>query len=317
MERMSVLQKTISKPVICAGIGVHTGQKACLRILPAGLDHGIKFRRVDRLKTNEIFKDSRKAALRDIPAFARNVSAFTLGTTLSNASGDSVATVEHLMAACMGLGLDNLLIEIDGPEVPILDGSSSVFCDLLEAAGPVTQDGNRKVLRLLEAVEVKQGDKWARLSPTVSDALSLRVRIDFDDPVIGTQEAFFRLSSHTFDKDIAFARTFGFSKDIHALQANGFAQGGSLDNAILIDDGCIVNPEGLRSHDEFVKHKLLDALGDLALAGGFIAGYYEAEKPGHALNNALVRKLLDTPEAWRWEELGRQDRAEATNVLRV
>ena len=143
------------------------------------------------------------------------------------------------------------------------------------------------------------------------------MRIDFDDPVIGTQEAFFRLSSHTFDKDFAFARTFGFSKDIHALQANGFAQGGSLDNAILIDDGCIVNPEGLRSHDEFVKHKLLDALGDLALAGGFIAGYYEAEKPGHALNNALVRKLLDTPEAWRWEELGRQDRAEATNVLRV
>ncbi len=288
-----------------------------MRVLPAGLDHGIKFRRVDRLEGDKVSGGTGAAALRDIPATAHNVSAFRLGTTLSNTSGDSVATVEHLMAACIGMGLDNLLIEIDGPEVPILDGSSWVFCELLQTAGVVVQDGYRKVLRLLETVEVKDGDKWARLSPTVSDALSLRVRIDFDDRVIGTQEAFFRLSSHTFDSDIAFARTFGFSKDIHALQANGFAKGGSLDNAILIDDGCIVNPEGLRSPDEFVKHKLLDAVGDLALAGGYIAGYYEAEKPGHALNNALVRTLLDRPEAWRWEEIVRHDIAQTGSALHV
>ena len=315
MEQMFVLQKTISRPVVCAGIGVHTGRKSCLRVLPAGINHGIKFRRVDWLKDTEAYKDARKTASRDIPALARNVSAFRLGTTLSNASGDSVATIEHFMAACIGMGLDNLLIEIDGPEVPILDGSSRVFCDLLSAAGLTVQGASRKVLRLTETIEVKQDGKWARLSPTISDALSLRVRIDFEDRVIGTQEASFRLSSHTFDTDIAFARTFGFSKDIHALQANGFAQGGSLDNAILIDDGCVVNPEGLRAPDEFVKHKLLDAIGDLALAGGFIAGYYEAEKPGHALNNALVLKLLDTPGAWHWEELSQHGQTETACAM--
>lgn len=300
---MGNFQKTITRPVSCAGIGVHGGHKARLCIKPAGVGHGIKFRRVDRLKSANIKADSRDAAFRDIPACARKVSSLMLGTTISNQSGDTVATIEHLMAACMGMGVDNLLIEIDGPEVPIMDGSARVFCELFEAAGLVEQGQTRKVLRILEPVEVQKGQTRAKLSPTVSHALSLKARIDFDNAVIGVQEASVSLNAYTFDQDIAFARTFGFSKDVYELQANGYARGGSLENSILIDDEQVVNPEGLRCEDEFVKHKLLDAIGDLALAGGRIAGHYEAERPGHAINNALVLKLLDTPKAWRWEQL--------------
>lgn len=290
---MSYLQKTIARPVRCSGVGVHTGLKAQLCIRPASPDHGIRFRRVS----------NGKAIGQNIPACARHVSGLTLGTTLSNTQGDSVATVEHLMAACIGMGIDNLLIEIDGPEVPIMDGSAAVFCELLEAAGLIEQGAPRKVLRVLNTVEVRDGAKWARLQPCVTDGLNLSARIDFENPVIGVQEASLRLNPGTFNGDIGFARTFGFSKDVDAMQAMGYARGGSLENAILIEGERIVNSEGLRSHDEFVRHKLLDALGDLALAGGAIAGRYEAECPGHALNNALLLKLLDTPDAWCWETL--------------
>lgn len=289
---MASFQKTIGRSVVCAGIGVHSGQKAQLTIRPAGIGHGIRFRRTDLGQTS---------AARDIPACARHVTALMLGTTLTNKHGDSVATVEHLMAACLGMGLDNLLIEIDGPEVPIMDGSAAVFCELLAEAGHESQDAKRQFLRVLQPVEVRSGNKWARLSPCISHALSLRARIDFENPVIGVQEASLRLSPSTFGSDIGFARTFGFTKDVNAMQAKGFARGGSLDNVILIEGEHVVNPEGLRSEDEFVRHKLLDAVGDMALAGGYIAGFYEAERPGHALNNALLLKLLDTPEAWRWE----------------
>lgn len=300
---MTTFQKTIAGSVTCAGVGVHSGQKARLIIHPAASDHGIKFRRTDRIDDETRFLGDAACSERDIAACARLVSGRVLGTSLSNTYGDSVATVEHLMAACLGMGLDNLLIEIDGPEVPIMDGSARVFCELFAASGIVEQDIPRRIIRIVEPVEVRDGHKWARLSPCVSHGLSLNARIDFDNAAIGMQEASLRLNSGTFDEDIGFARTFGFSKDIEALQAKGFARGGSLENAILIKGDQVVNPEGLRSQDEFVKHKLLDAVGDLSLAGGHIAGHYEADCPGHALNHALVLKLLNTEQAWRWETL--------------
>jgi len=288
-------QKTLAMAVTCSGVGVHSGQKARLRICPAPTGFGIRFRRTDKLIS----------AQRDIHACAYRVTGSTLGTTLTNDTGDCVATVEHLMAACIGMGLDNLLIEIDGPEVPIMDGSAAVFCDILQAAGIVEQDVPRKIIRVLREVRVSDGNKWACLSPCVSNGLSLKARIEFDNQVIGVQEASLRLHPGTFGQEVGFARTFGFMKDVDALQKQGYARGGSLDNAIIVTDEQVMNPEGLRSDDEFVRHKLLDAIGDLALAGGYIAGLYEAERPGHALNNTLLRTLLDTSDAWKWETLSK------------
>lgn len=212
------------------------------------------------------------------------------------------------------MGLDNVLIEIDGPEVPIMDGSSAVFCELIEEAGLSEQDVARKIVRILKPVEIQEGAKKARLSPTVSNELSLNAVIDFENSMIGVQEASLRLAPGAFRRDVGFARTFGLYKDIHALQSQGFALGGSLDNAIIVDEDSIVNPEGLRSQDEFVRHKLLDAVGDLALAGGRIAGHYEATRPGHAINTALVQKLINTPEAWRWETMMLADLGHKTSV---
>jgi len=245
--------------VTCAGVGVHSGQKARLRLHPAPIGYGIRFRRTDNL-TN---------AQRDIRACAFKVSGSTLGTTLTNDAGDSVATVEHLMAACIGMGLDNLLIEIDG-----------VFCALLAEAGIVDQDAPRKIIRVLRDITVKDGQKWARLSPCVSDGLSLKARIEFENQIIGVQEASMRLHPGTFGEDAGFARTFGLMKDVDALQKQGYARGGSLDNAIIVTDEQIMNPEGLRSEDEFVRHKLLDAIGDLALAGYYVPCWIRP-MPGH------------------------------------
>lgn len=289
---MSYFQQTLQETAMCAGVGVHLGERALLRVHPAPENHGIRFCRTDIVG----------GAKRPIRACARSVTGLMLGTTLTNETGDSVATVEHLMAACLGMGLDNLLIEIDGPEVPIMDGSSAVFCDLFKEAGIAVQDAPRKLLRVLKPVEVQGEGKWARISPCASDALSLSAKIDFENPVIGVQQASLSLTSGAFGKDIAFARTFGFYHEVDALQKQGFARGGSLDNAVIIHEDRVVNPGGLRCSDEFIRHKLLDAVGDMALAGAPIAGRYEAERPGHALNNALVRKLLDMPDAWRLEE---------------
>ncbi|MEO1305177.1 MAG: UDP-3-O-acyl-N-acetylglucosamine deacetylase, partial [Pseudomonadota bacterium] len=221
--------------------------------------------------------------------------------TLTNESGESVATVEHFLAACAGMGLDNVLVEIDGPEVPIMDGSSAVFCELFHTAGLKTQSALRRRIRILETVEVQDGVKWARLSPSQDAVLTLNAKIEFDTKAIGTQQTSMRLMPGLFARDIAFARTFGFARDVETLKAMGLARGGSLDNAVVIDGDDIVNPEGLRSDDEFIRHKLLDAVGDLMLAGAPIAGIYEAYQPGHAMNNKIVRALLERPEAWCWE----------------
>ena len=282
-------QQTLQHAVICAGVGVHSGARAKMVVRPAEAGTGIRFRRTD-LGIDTL-----------IEAHGECVSEVKLGTTLTNGDGASIATVEHFLAACAGLGLDNLLVEIDGPEVPIMDGSAAVFCELFLQAGLRQQSALRRRIRILDTIEVRDGVKWARLSPSTDNVLTLKAKIEFQSKAIGTQQMAMRLMPGLFARDIAFARTFGFARDVEALKAMGLARGGSLDNAVVIDGDTIMNPEGLRSDDEFIRHKLLDAVGDLMLAGGPIAGSYEAHQPGHAMNNKLVRALMDQPEAWCWE----------------
>ncbi len=286
-------QTTIARKVSCAGIGVHSGIRARLTMLPAPANTGIYFVRTDL-----------PAALGPIPAHAESVSDTQLGTTLSNEQGASVAVVEHLLAAIAGLGLDNLRVEIHAGEVPIMDGSSSVFYELMTMAGLKQLGPARRRIRILETVEVTDGPKRASLSPSVNDVLTLRARIEYEDLHIGVQQMALRLSPGMFARDLAFARTYGFERDVEMLRAMGLARGGSLENAVVIGDDGVMNPEGLRSEDEFVRHKMLDAVGDLMLAGAPIAGDYDAVQPGHSLNNKLVRALLATPSAWCWEEAG-------------
>lgn len=282
-------QTTLNTTVICAGIGVHSGVRARMVIKPADVNTGIRFRRTDL------------GIESDILARGDQVTEVQLGTTLTNQDGATIATVEHFLAACAGMGLDNVLVEIDGPETPIMDGSSAVFCELFHNAGLRQQTALRRRIRILDTVEVRDGVKWARLSPSPDNVLTLKAKIEFETKAIGTQQMAMRLVPGLFARDIAFARTFGFARDVETLKAMGLARGGSLDNAVVIDGDDIVNPEGLRSDDEFIRHKLLDAVGDLMLAGAPIAGQYEAHQPGHAMNNKLVRALLDHPEAWCWE----------------
>ncbi|MEL6861132.1 MAG: UDP-3-O-acyl-N-acetylglucosamine deacetylase [Pseudomonadota bacterium] len=282
-------QTTLKTPVICAGIGVHSGERARMVIKPADVNTGIRFRRSD------------KPGSGDILARGDHVTEVQLGTTLTNETGGAIATVEHFLAACAGMGLDNLLVEIDGPEVPIMDGSSAVFCELFHNAGVQTQTALRRRIRILETVEVRDGIKWAKLSPSQDNVLTLKAKIEFETKAIGTQQMSMRLAPGLFARDIAFARTFGFANDVETLKAMGLARGGSLENAVVIDGDEVINPEGLRSEDEFIRHKLLDAVGDLMLAGAPIAGLYEARQPGHAMNNLLVRALLEQPETWCWE----------------
>jgi len=282
-------QTTLNTTVICAGIGVHSGVRARMVIKPAAVNTGIRFRRTDL------------GIESDILARGDQVTEVQLGTTLTNEDGATIATVEHFLAACAGMGLDNVLVEIDGPETPIMDGSSSVFCELFHSAGLKQQTALRRRIRILDTVEVRDGVKWALLSPSQDNVLTLKAKIEFESKAIGTQQMAMRLVPGLFARDIAFARTFGFARDVETLKAMGLARGGSLDNAVVIDGDEIVNPEGLRSDDEFIRHKLLDAVGDLMLAGAPIAGQYEARQPGHAMNNRLVRALLDQPEAWCWE----------------
>lgn len=286
-------QTTIARKVSCAGIGVHSGVRARLTVLPAPANSGICFVRTDLPQGTGT-----------ILAHAESVSDTQLGTTLSNEHGASVAVVEHLLAAIAGLGLDNLRIEIDAGEVPIMDGSASVFYELLTLAGLRNLGPARRRIRILETVEVRDGPKRATLSPSTGDVLTLRARIEYEDRHIGVQQMALRLAPGMFARDLAFARTYGFERDVEKLRSLGLARGGSLENAVVIGDDGVMNPEGLRSEDEFVRHKMLDAVGDLMLAGAPIAGDYDAVQPGHGLNNQLVRALLATPSAWCWEEAG-------------
>ncbi len=275
---------------MCAGVGVHSGTHVRMALQPAPANTGIVFVRSDVHGNNVV------RAHADAVSDTRNC------TTVRNRAGVEIATVEHLMSACAGLGIDNLVVELDGPEVPILDGSSAPFVQTLKNAGIRRQHVTQPTIRILDGVEVRMGAKCAALLPADGfEGLDLDVTIRFADPAIGVQRRRVRLTSDTFLTEIADARTFGFLADAEIMRAAGLGRGASMDNTLVVDRGRVVNPEGLRFDDEFVRHKLLDAIGDLAMAGAPICGRFVADQPGHALNARLVRALLDTPEAWRWE----------------
>jgi UDP-3-O-[3-hydroxymyristoyl] N-acetylglucosamine deacetylase len=282
-------QRTLKSLTRAVGVGLHSGQRVELTLRPAQPDTGIVFRRVDLPEPV------------DIVATATAVSDTRLASTLANGNA-KVHTVEHLMSACAGLGVDNMYIDINAEEVPILDGSAASFVFLLQSAGIELQNAPRRFIRLLKAVEVKEGQgaaqKWARLEPYHGYKLSFE--IDFDHPAVDAtgQRVVFDMSSGSYSKDIARARTFGFTKDVEMMRANGLALGGGLDNAIVMDDYKVLNAEGLRYDDEFVKHKILDAMGDLYLIGKPLLASYSAFRSGHALNNLLLRELLARTDAW-------------------
>lgn len=280
-------QQTIATPIKAVGIGLHSGKKATLHLKPAPVDSGIVFVRVD-LEPVAV-----------IPAKALNISDTRLASVLK--VGDArVSTVEHLLSACAGLGIDNLMIEIDCEEVPIMDGSAASFLFLLQSAGLQKQDAPRKFLKITKPVEVKDGDKIARLDPFFG--FKLDFTIDFKHPALDKtgQRFVIDFADTSYVKEIGRARTFGFAHEVEALREIGLARGGSLDNAIVLDEHRILNNEELRYDDEFVRHKILDAIGDLYLAGNPIIGSYVAEKSGHALNNVLLRTLFEKPDCYEY-----------------
>ncbi len=301
MSRM-LQQRTLKSITRAVGVGVHSGQRVELTLRPAQPDTGIVFRRVDLPLPV------------DIPVSAASVSDTRMASTISN--GDvKVRTIEHLMSACAGLGLDNLYVDITGEEVPILDGSSASFVFLLQSAGIETQNAPRRFIRLLREIEVREGEgeqlKWAKLSPFHGFKLSFE--IDFDHRVVDStgQRVEFDLSTGSYVRDIARARTFGFTKDVEMLRANGLGLGGGMDNLIVMDDYRVLNSDGLRYDDEFAKHKILDAIGDLYIVGKPLLAAYSAFRSGHALNNRLLRELLAREDAW---EIVTFDDAEAAPV---
>ncbi len=271
------------------GVGLHSGQRVELTLRPAQPDTGIVFRRVDLPQPV------------DIPISATAVTDTRLASTISN-GGAKVFTVEHLMSACAGLGIDNLYIDITAEEVPILDGSASSFVFLLQSAGIVEQNAPKRFIRVLKTVEVREGEganvKWARLEPHHGYKLSFE--IDFRHPAVDStgQSVVFDMDTDVYTRDIARARTFGFTRDVEMMRANGLALGGGLDNAIVMDDYKVLNSDGLRYDDEFVKHKILDAMGDLFLIGKPLLASYVAFRSGHAMNNLLLRELLSQPDAY-------------------
>lgn len=282
-------QRTLKSLTRAVGVGLHSGQRVELTLRPARPDTGIVFRRVDLPEPV------------DIPIDAMSVTDTRLASTISKGSA-KVHTVEHLMSACAGLGIDNLYVDITAEEVPILDGSAASFVFLLQSAGIELQGAPKRFIRVLKTVEVREGEganiKWARLEPYHGYKLSFE--IDFDHPAVDStgQRVEFDLGAGSYSRDIARARTFGFTKDVEAMRTHGLALGGGLDNAIVMDDYKVLNAEGLRYDDEFVKHKILDAMGDLHLIGKPMLAAYSAFRSGHALNNRLLRELLAQPQAY-------------------
>lgn len=282
------LQQTIATRVMCAGVGVHTGARVRMGLRPAPAGTGIVFVRADRRGS-----DNR------IQAHVSQVKSTRLGTTLANAAGVEIATVEHFLAACAGLEIDNLIVDIHGEETPILDGSSAEFVGLLLRAGVRQQSAPRRMIRIVEPVEVAIEGRLARLEP--ADRTEFDVTIRYQGEPIGTQRKRYVASRQAFLDEIAEARTFGMLSEAEALRKAGLAMGASTDNTIVIDGDRVVNTDGLRFSDEFVRHKILDAIGDLALAGAPIVGRFVGDQPGHTMNVALVSALLAQPHAWRWD----------------
>ncbi|ADL01992.1 UDP-3-O-acyl-N-acetylglucosamine deacetylase [Brevundimonas subvibrioides] len=279
-------ERTLVAPAICAGVGVHTGQRVRLAIRPAPTGTGIVF-----VRTDITDRDNRIVVSGDAVIDAR------LNTMIENAAGVRLSTIEHLMAAFCALGISNVVVEVDGPELPILDGSALPFVQLLDRAGFRRQATPVRYIEILEPIHVTDGDKHAALLPC--DRYEMRFEIDFDNAVVGNQVIDFVVDEQTFRDEIMSARTFGFAHEVEALRQAGLARGGSLENAVVIDGDEILNPGGLRMEREFVRHKALDAIGDLYVLGAPLLGRYEGYKAGHAVNNLLVRAMLAAPHAWR------------------
>lgn len=280
-----IRQRTLKNIIRATGIGLHSGEKVYLTLRPAAVDTGIVFRRMDLDPVVEI------------PALAKNVGETTMSTTL--VKGDvKVDTVEHLLSAMAGLGIDNAYVELSASEVPIMDGSAGPFVFLIQSAGLEEQDAPKEFIRILREVTVEDGEKRATFVPF--EGFKVGFEIDFDHPVFEgrTQTACVDFSSTSFVKEVSRARTFGFMRDIEFLRTHNLALGGSVDNAIVVDEDSVLNEDGLRYEDEFVKHKILDAIGDLYLLGKSLIGEFRGYKSGHALNNLLLRTLLEQPDAW-------------------
>jgi len=294
-------QRTLRNSMRATGVGLHTGQKVLMIVKPAAPDTGIVFHRSDLPGSP------------DIPARAANVGETTLGTTLIQ--GDAkVSTVEHLLSACAGLGIDNARIEVNAPEVPIMDGSAGPFVFLLQSAGIEEQASPKRFTRVTKRVRVEDGDKWAQFDPY--EGFKVNFEIEFDHPIFKRrmQRATMDFSTTAFLKEISRARTFGFMRDLEMLRSRNLALGGTLDNAIVLDDAGVLNEDGLRYEDEFVKHKILDAIGDLYLLGHSLIGEFSGHKSGHGLNNKLLRTLQADTSAWQEVSFERPEQAPISYV---
>lgn len=286
-KKPMVKQRTLKSSVSVTGVGLHSGEKVTLSLRPGPVNSGVVFRRVDVKPVEEIC--ARADLVHD-----------TRLSTCMEQNGVRIATIEHLMSALAGLGIDNVVVEMDGAEVPIMDGSAGTFIFLLQSAGIVEQSAPKKFIRIKKKVEVKQGDKWVKFEPY--HGYKLTFTINFAHPVFANtkQHVTLDLDEHAYVRDISRARTFGFMQDVEYMRSQGLALGGSLDNAIVMDEYRVLNADGLRFEDEFVKHKVLDAIGDLYLLGHPIIGAFSGFKSGHALNNALLRELLADDQAWEF-----------------
>lgn len=280
---MDYRQRTVREEVSCTGIGLHSGEKVKLTIKPAPVDSGIRFIRKD-LAGEPVIK-----------ALSRNVVDTTLSTTIGN-NGNRVSTIEHLMAAFFGLGIDNVRVELDGPEVPIMDGSSAPFIFLLKNVGIKEQKHPKEFIVINKPFEISEGNRSVTIHP--SNELKISYTIDFQHPLLRNQTFELCFSGKDFVKEISRARTFGFLKDLKTLRENGLAMGGSLDNAIVIDEFRIINEDGLRYKDEFVRHKILDFIGDLAILGSPVIGHFVVDKSGHSLNQNMLKELINQEHCW-------------------
>jgi len=278
-------QRTLKNVIRATGVGIHTGEKVFMTLRPAAVNTGIIFRRTDLDPAVEV------------PAFATHVGDTSMNTTLEH-DGVRVSTVEHLMSAFAGLGIDNAYVDLSNAEVPIMDGSAGPFVFLIQSAGIEQQSAAKRFIRILEPLEVRLDDKWARFDPY--DGFRVSFKIDFNHPVFKSHQSFASVdfSTTSFLKEIARARTFGFMRDIEMLRERNLILGGSMDNAVVLDDYRVLNEDGLRYEDEFVKHKVLDAIGDLYLLGHGLIGAFSGYKSGHELNNLLLRELLERHSAW-------------------
>ncbi len=280
-----IKQRTLKNVIRATGVGLHTGEKVYLTLRPAAVDSGIVFRRIDLTEPIEI------------RACPENVSDTRLSTTLE-CNGVRVSTVEHLMSAFAGMGIDNAYVDLTAPEVPIMDGSAGPFVFLIQSAGIVEQSAPKRFMRIKRRMKLADGDKWAAFEPF--EGFKVSFAIDFNHPTFrnSTQQAAVDFSTTSFVKEVSRARTFGFMADLESLRQSGLARGGGVDNAIVLDDFRILNEDGLRYEDEFVKHKVLDAIGDLYLLGHPLIGSFSAYKSGHSLNNRLLRRLVAHSDAW-------------------